>query len=323
MTVSKAILGLCGRHAQDGHLPGDSLAIQKIRKKLAQFTPLAYPLLIQGETGTGKEFAARYLHARRSNLRTTPFVAVNCGTLMKTLAGAELFGCKRGAFTGAEHREGLVRKADGGILFLDEVADLHLDVQVMLLRLLETGVVRPLGSDETYPVSFRLVCATHKSLAEQVKKGLFRRDLYFRLSILRLTMPPLRERQSDLPVLIKTLAPVDISPLPHGILTALEKYHFPGNLRELRNILLTLSIAQEHETLTAAHLEDLFESSVTDTEPMVTLNQKVSAYIRDCYVRHNGNIRKTARALEISPTTVYRYLSLLGSEKQVQTPVRK
>lgn len=292
-----------------GHCP----EIKAIRKRLQNFAPLNYPVLIQGETGTGKEYAARYLHQYSPN-PTAAFVAVNCGALQSGLAAAELFGCRRGAFTGAQAREGLIRQACGGTLFLDEVADLPLDVQVMLLRTLESNRVRSVGSDRWQEVSFRLICASHKSLEELVRKGQFRKDLYFRLSILRVRMPSLRNRKTDLPMLIDTFWAFEKTELPKRVMHALQNYDYPGNLRELRNILISLRVQVSNGGITDHDLEQLFPSFNgvgTDTSA-TTLNQKVSHYIRECYVRQNGNIRRTARALDISPTTVYKYLSLIG-----------
>ena len=292
-------------------LMGHCNAIRTIRKRLETFGPLSYPVLIEGETGTGKEYAARYLHACTSD-PNAPFIAVNCGTLHSGLAAAELFGCRKGAFTGAESRPGLMRQSNGGTLFLDEVGDLPPDVQVMLLRTLESGRLRPVGSDRWQKVSFRLVCATHKGLETMVSRGHFRQDLYFRLSILRVRMPPLRDRKTDLPTLIEHFWPFEKTALPARVLHALESYDYPGNLRELRNILINLSVQFTSGGITDYELTPLFTGTYSGGGDIETLNQKVSQYIRECYVRQNGNIRRTARALDISPTTVYKYLSLIG-----------
>ena len=305
-------------------LLGKSPQMEKIRQKLQHYAPLSYPVLIEGETGTGKEFAARYLHQRATD-RTQPFVAVNCGTLHSGLAAAELFGCTRGAFTGARQRDGLIKRAQGGILFLDEIADLPLDVQVMLLRTLESNMSRPVGSDDCHRVSFRLVCATHKPIQRLVETGHFRRDLYFRLSILRVRMPALRERPHDIGTLLDELCPFDPSNIPLSARHVLYSYDYPGNIRELRNILIDLSIQNANGGIDVEQLKALLRDKTASTvgDTSISLNRKITQYIQEVYTQQNGNIRKTARVLEVSPTTVYKYLSIMGGETPVCANLRR
>jgi transcriptional regulator with PAS, ATPase and Fis domain len=198
------------------------------------------PILLHGESGTGKEVLARWLHARSSR-RAGPFVPVNCAAISPSLVESELFGHCRGAFTHAiTDRPGNVRQAQGGTLFLDEMGDMPLGLQARFLRVLQEKTVRPVGGDTEIPVDFRLVCATHRGLAAEVRAGRFREDLYYRLRVLELYLPPLRERPVDIPFLLREfLTELDgpgaaeaVEDLP---LVALQ-YHFPGNVRELRNI---------------------------------------------------------------------------------------
>jgi two-component system response regulator PilR (NtrC family) len=198
------------------------------------------PIFLQGESGTGKEVLARFLH-RNSTRSAGPFVAVNCAAITPSLVESELFGHYRGAFTHAiSDRAGSIRQASGGTLFLDEIGDMPLDLQARFLRVLQEKKVRPVGGDEELPVDFRLICATHRDLGVEVQEGRFREDLFYRLRVLELRLPPLRERAIDIPFLLRaflrelagpSLAASAIERVPASLL----QYHFPGNVRELRN----------------------------------------------------------------------------------------
>jgi DNA-binding NtrC family response regulator len=198
------------------------------------------PVLLEGESGTGKEIMAEFLHLHSKRARA-PFVAVNCSAISPTLVESELFGHKRGAFTHAHSdRPGCIRSAQGGTLFLDEIGDMPLGLQAHFLRVLQEKKVRPVGGDEEKSVDFRLVCATHKNLAEEVARGRFRHDLYYRLKVLELRLPSLREREMDIPVLMRAfltefagaaVAEAEMGRLPSTVL----RHPFPGNVRELRN----------------------------------------------------------------------------------------
>lgn len=198
------------------------------------------PVFLQGESGTGKEVIARFLH--RNSLRSEgPFVAVNCAAITPSLVESELFGHFRGSFTHAvSDRAGSIRQASEGTLFLDEIGDMPLDLQARFLRVLQEKKVRPVGGDEELPVNFRLICATHRNLGLEVREGRFREDLFYRLKVLELRLPPLRERPMDIPFLLRefltemsgpTLALAAMGLVPASLL----QYHFPGNVRELRN----------------------------------------------------------------------------------------
>ncbi len=230
---------------------GVSPAIEQVRTLIEHFANSSSATLVTGESGTGKELVARALHARGAR-RDRPFIAVNCGAIAESLIDSELFGHERGAFTGAHARHtGLFDAADGGVLFLDEIGDMPLQTQVRLLRTLQEGEIRPLGSTHTHIVDVRVVAATNVDLKRAMRDGKFREDLYYRLSPLRIDLPPLRERRDDIPVLARRLlerhaqrgAREGVS-FSDGALAALAAYPWPGNVRELSNAIeyaLTLS----------------------------------------------------------------------------------
>jgi two-component system response regulator PilR (NtrC family) len=223
-------------------LIGQSAVMQDIRAQIARLARSMAPVAITGESGSGKELAARDIHAQSARA-DQPFVAVNCGAIPEALMEAEFFGYRKGAFTGAmEDRSGFFQAANGGTLMLDEVADLPLAMQVKLLRAIQERKVRKVGATVEEPVDVRIISATHKDLAECVKKGQFRQDLYYRLNVIELKLPPLRERGDDIALLANTLlrkmtAPGESAELAPSALAALRAYHFPGNVRELENIL--------------------------------------------------------------------------------------
>ncbi|KAF3998636.1 sigma-54-dependent transcriptional regulator [Glaciimonas immobilis] len=226
-------------------LVGRSAAMQDLRSQIARLARSMAPIAISGESGSGKELAARDLHAL-SPRAEKPFVAVNCGAIPENLMEAEFFGYRKGAFTGAvEDRDGFFQAANGGTLLLDEVADLPLAMQVKLLRAIQERRVRKVGATTEEVVDVRLVSATHQNLAECVEKGRFRQDLYYRLNVIELHLPPLRERKDDIgllaEVILMRLAILDLHQttmtLSPAALQALQSYTFPGNVRELENIL--------------------------------------------------------------------------------------
>ena len=229
--------------APDGGLIGSDPAIEEIRALIARVAPAAATVLIEGETGTGKELVARSIHERSG--RPGPFVAVNCGSIPGELIESELFGHVKGAFTGAhQSREGLFSHAHRGSLFLDEIAELGPPMQSKLLRVLEERAVRPVGADRPAQVDARVIAATNRGLALAVRAGRFREDLYYRLNVLTITIPPLRERLGDLPALTEHLirvvsAELGMLPLPlaHADVERLSAHGWPGNVRELRNVI--------------------------------------------------------------------------------------
>lgn len=222
-------------------LIGQSQAMQALRAQIGRLARSMAPIAINGESGAGKELAAREIHAQSSRA-AKPFVAVNCGAIPENLMEAEFFGYRKGAFTGAgEERDGFFQAANGGTLMLDEVADLPLAMQVKLLRAIQERRVRKIGATAEEPVDVRIISATHKDLARCVETGSFRQDLFYRLNVIELSLPALRERLDDLPVLtnaiLARLAGPGGASLGPGVLDALRAYSFPGNVRELENVL--------------------------------------------------------------------------------------
>ena len=223
-------------------LIGNSQAMQSLRAQIARLARSMAPIAITGESGAGKELAAREIHAQSSRA-AKPFVAVNCGAIPENLMESEFFGHRKGAFTGAgEERDGFFQAANGGTLMLDEVADLPLAMQVKLLRAIQERRVRKIGATNEEAVDVRIISATHKDLAKCVETGVFRQDLFYRLNVIELALPPLRERLDDLPVLANAIlarlaGPGAAASLGPGVLDALRAYSFPGNVRELENVL--------------------------------------------------------------------------------------
>lgn len=234
-------------------LIGESPLMQGTRRMIDKLARSQAPVHISGESGSGKELAARMIRHLGSR-RDGPFIAVNCGAIPENLMESEFFGHKKGAFTGAAaDHDGFFRAADGGTLFLDEVADLPLLMQVKLLRAIQEKKVRKVGATSEENVDVRIISATHRSLAEEVKNGAFRQDLYYRLNVIELRMPSLREMPEDIPLLAATImkrqaAGVDPPRLSAAALKALQAYDFPGNVRELENVLeRALALTAGHE----------------------------------------------------------------------------
>jgi two-component system response regulator PilR (NtrC family) len=230
--------------AKGQRLLGESAALAQVRELIGRLARTQAPVLISGESGSGKELAARLIHENGAR-RERPFIAVNCGAIPESLMESEFFGYRKGAFTGAEQdRDGFFQAAHGGTLFLDEVAELPLPMQVKLLRVIQEKRVRKVGATAEEPVDVRIISATHQNLADSVAAGAFRQDLFFRLNVIDLPMPPLRERREDVPIIaqaiLERIAEQGGGTPPQLSATALEElmgYDFPGNIRELENIL--------------------------------------------------------------------------------------
>jgi two-component system response regulator PilR (NtrC family) len=226
-------------------LLGESLVMRQIRSKISKLALSQAPVYISGESGSGKELVAKLIH-QQSSRSDKSFVAVNCGAIPHDLMESEFFGHKKGSFTGAiSDKKGLFQAAEGGTLFLDEIADLPQSLQVKLLRAIQEKKIRPVGEYQEIPVDIRLLSATHRNLAEMVQQGKFRQDLYYRINVIDLHIPPLRERRTDVPaltehILTRLTSGSDKSNQPllsPSAVAALQRYHFPGNVRELENIL--------------------------------------------------------------------------------------
>ncbi|HET7261522.1 MAG TPA: sigma-54 dependent transcriptional regulator [Casimicrobiaceae bacterium] len=256
--------------ANSYQLLGDSPAMQQVRGLIDKLAKSQAPVFVNGESGSGKELAARMIHLKGPRAEQ-PFIAVNCGAIPENLMESEFFGYRKGAFTGAEaDREGFFQVANGGTLFLDEVADLPLAMQVKLLRAIQEKKVRKVGSTTEEPVDTRLISATHKNLAALVEGGEFRQDLYYRLHVIELAMPSLREMREDIPSIANSilarLARGNPAALEPEAMAALERYPFPGNVRELENVLERgLSLAAEPQRISAEdlHLNPVAEEAET------------------------------------------------------------
>ena len=241
---------------------GESSEMQKVYRRIMQVAPTDSTVLITGESGTGKELVARAIH-KNSQRRDHPFVALDCTSLAESLLESELFGHVKGSFTGAiQTKMGLFKVADGGTLFLDEIANISLTTQAKLLRVLQEREVTPIGGDRPIPFDIRLVAATNRNLRDLVAEGAFRDDLFFRLNIIPVDLPPLRERKGDLSLLIKYFLHKysmeigkDIRSMTSDALAMLEEYDFPGNVRELENIIERAVVLAEGDTISKEGLE--------------------------------------------------------------------
>jgi DNA-binding NtrC family response regulator len=310
------------RKSDDATLPlGSSKAMKEIRRLLGKMGPIDEPVLIHGPTGSGKEVVARALHVTSG--RRGPFVAVNCAVLggNPMMVEDRLFGHVRGAFTGADRASrGAFDEADGGTLFLDEIAELAVDVQSQLLRVLEEKRVRPLGTMNTHQVNVRIVAATHRDLRTMVEVGTFREDLFYRLDVLRLEVPPLRDRPEDLRSIVAhecslLEAAGHALKLSRGDWEALRTHDWPGNVRELRNLLrraayLGTSIAM-HKSSNASesylHPRHRVSDLPATTDEIDSLDAVCKAYVKRIVSLFEGNITQSARALGIAPNTVRKY----------------
>ena len=241
---------------KDKRLLGESAPLVQVRSMIAKLARTQAPVYISGESGTGKELAARLIHENGAR-REKPFVPVNCGAIPENLVESEFFGYKKGAFTGAaEDREGFFQAANGGTLFLDEVADLPLPMQVKLLRAIQEKRVRKVGATQEDPVDVRIICATHQNLAQLVAAAKFRQDLFYRINVIQLAMPPLRESRDDIPLIASAILERlggDARLTPEAV-AELQRHDFPGNIRELENILERALALTGSEEITAEDL---------------------------------------------------------------------
>jgi len=306
---------LASAQPQQNGLVGRSAAFKSALEGLQRAAPAQIPVLLQGESGTGKELFARALHLG-SPRAEGPLVVVDCTGLTESLFESELFGYEKGAFTGALQRKtGLAEAAHGGTLFLDEIGEVPLAMQVKLLRLIESGSFRPVGSLRTVHSDFRLVCATHKPLREMASSGTFREDLYYRISGFPIRLPSLRERAEDLPLLIETLlqriAGSAAPQIDKHALNLLQAYSFPGNIRELRNVLERARLFADDGVIRAQHLpaEISGEGAVLASRRG---GQDERARLAHALESFEGSRSELARHLGLSERTLYRRLKALG-----------
>lgn len=306
-------------------LIGDSPSMQQVRAMIEKLARSQAPIYISGESGSGKELAARLIHTRSARAAGT-FVPVNCGAIPENLMESEFFGYRKGAFTGADsERDGFFHAAHGGTLFLDEVADLPLAMQVKLLRAIQEKRVRKVGSVTEEPVDVRIICATHRNLRELVDKGAFRQDLYYRLNVIELRMPPLRERMEDIvPLVESVLRRVfgDSPPkLSSGAVKALSLYSFPGNVRELENILERATALCSGDTIEAEDLH-LGPEEMAGSEDQGRGSETLDNYLNrlerqailEALQKAEGNRTAAARLLGVTFRSMRYRLERLGIE---------
>ena len=307
---------------------GDSVPMKALRQQLDLMAPTNGRVLIYGESGTGKELIALAIHAH-SQRAEAPFVEVNCAAIPEELIESELFGHLKGSFTGAhEDKIGKFQKADGGTLFLDEVGDMSLNTQAKVLRVLEEQRFEPLGSGKTVQVDVRVVAATNKHLEEEIAKGNFREDLFYRLNVIPFSVPPLRERAEDVQVLADHFLreftraygrrPKDLTPAAYD---ALKDYSWPGNVRELRNLMERIVIMNRQERIGVDRLPLTPARNATENRhhrvpPSATLEEARKAYEREYVLKTldglGGNVTRAAEALGLERSHLYRKMKALG-----------
>jgi DNA-binding NtrC family response regulator len=299
-------------------LVGKNPSMERVRQLIAKVAPTHSTVLILGETGTGKELVARALH-EQSLRDEQPFVAINCGALPESLIESELFGHRKGAFTGAdEHRVGLFEMAHGGTIFLDEIGELPKAMQAKLLRVLECGEVRRIGDNEAFRVDVRVICATHRDLAEMVEAGDFREDLMYRINTFEIPLPPLRFRLDDIPSLAYHLyrrfrpsADLDEQSFTPEAIDALRSHTWPGNVRELANVVEHATILCDAPPIGLEHLPQTFgarSARVPELGPL-TLRELEMHAIHQALERHHGNKVTAADELGVSLKTLYNKLN--------------
>jgi DNA-binding NtrC family response regulator len=299
-------------------LIGQSLRMKQIKMQVARISDHDSPVLIHGETGTGKEVLARAIHLSGSRA-SHPLVAIDCAALTPTLIESELFGHEKGAFTGAlQAKKGLVETAHKGTLFLDEIGELPRELQSKLLRVLQEREVRRIGSTNAVPVDARVIAATNRELLDEVRAGHFREDLYYRLNVLNLRLPPLRERISDLPILVSAFLERfgserrEITSIAPGVWRKLAASRWPGNVRELENVIERALVLGSGPVLQEADIvmgqDPPGESNILGGEEELSLNALEKQTISRALVAAKGNKAEAARLLGIGTTTLYRKL---------------
>jgi len=301
---------------------GTSAHIQDVLRMISRLKDTRTPVLIAGESGTGKELVARALHFRGS-MAQTPFVAVDCGSLVPTLMESELFGYEKGAFTGAtKSKSGLFKAADGGTIFLDEIGELPLEMQAKLLRVLQEKEVRPVGSNDRVSVDVRVIAATNRDLEAAYRAGTFRKDLYFRLNVVTVHLPPLRDRRSDVPVLVhhflERYAKGSQTQVTPAAMKSLLQYDWPGNVRELENCIARAITLGDGRTIDLADLPPALRSETLETGSTpaadaaalstTALAEMERMTILRVFEQAHGDKALAGKMLGISRATLYRKL---------------
>jgi DNA-binding NtrC family response regulator len=316
---------------------GGSGALREVIERVRLVAPSRATILVEGESGTGKELIAQAVHQASPRARGA-FVAVHCAALSENLLESELFGHERGAFTGAtERRVGRFESADGGTLFLDEIGEISASTQVKLLRFLETKAIERVGGSKSVELDVRLVAATNRDLEAMVRQGRFREDLFFRLNVIRIRMPPLRERADDIPLLLahfirqfsteNAVPPLTVEP---GALRTLQRYPWPGNIRELRNFCENVVVLRRGGSLTEYDLEARFRGDThapgppvnvlvapgggapapsTPATPSLSVEENEKRLFREALLKSRGNRTRAAALLGLSRRTLHRKLA--------------
>ncbi|HEV2719402.1 MAG TPA: sigma-54 dependent transcriptional regulator [Thermoanaerobaculia bacterium] len=331
--LREQVRDLKSRYSFDELLIGESEAMKKLEDQIRSAAPSASRVLISGENGSGKEVVARTLH-RLSMRAEAPFVDVNCAAIPKDLIESELFGHRKGAFTGAiDDRKGKFELADGGTLFLDEIGDMSLEAQAKVLRVLQEQTFQKVGGQQTISVDVRVIAATNKELEKEIERNTFRSDLYFRLNVIPIEVPPLRVRGNDVVLLaehfLRRFAAETATPrkrLSAGAATKLRAYHWPGNVRELRNVIERLAILLKNDAIEPedVQLGTRVPAAPTDIAANLTLREAreefEKQYILTRLREFAGNVSRTADALAVERSNLYRKLDAYGI--RVERPKR-
>lgn len=299
---------------------GKSKVLDQVREMIARLAKAKTNVFITGESGTGKELVARAIHGV-SEMKTKPFIAVNCGAIPESLIESELFGHKKGSFTGAvSDKEGLLKVASGGTIFLDEIGELPLTMQVKLLRVLQERTIRPVGSNESIKIDVRVISATNRDLEAEIAAGRFREDLYYRLNVIQVKTPSLRERRDDIPILVEhfikksaTNKNKKISGISDKAMSALQAYEFPGNVRELENIIERAIALESSDTIQIESMPAQVRAFISDGKTTgdklfangpIDLDNLIMEFEKDCILRASnasgGDLKEASALLGIS-----------------------
>jgi two-component system nitrogen regulation response regulator NtrX len=304
---------------------GDSRLMLELKALIAQVAPTPARVLITGESGTGKELVARAIHAQSPRSRR-PMVSLNCAAIPHDLVESELFGHEKGAFTGAiQRRQGRFELADGSTLFLDEIGDLPADIQAKLLRVLEQNTIERVGGERTRPIDVRVIAATNRDLERETGAGRFRRDLFFRLNVFPIHVPPLRDRPDDIPALVRHFARVagarSARPprmFDEGALARLQAHHWPGNVRELANLVERLTITGRAGTVDRSEVDTVLGHDGVPEPPVLSgslveaLDRYERELIRSALERAGQRVAEAARLLQTDRANLYRRMRRLG-----------
>ena len=332
MGIPQAASRIYSDEYQGGYagLSGASARMQKVYHVIAKIAQTRDPVLILGESGTGKELVARAIHGK-GPWRDRPFVPIDCGALTPTLIESEMFGHVRGAFTGATHgRQGLLAAAGEGTVFLDEIVELPVELQPKLLRVLQEREIKPLGSNQRIPVKARIIAATNQDLEAAIKRGTFRKELFFRLNVVSIKLPPLRERREDIPGLVRFFLAkhkaslVSITGVSEEVMARLMSYDWPGNVRELENCIqraLALGSAPQIRVVDLpSNLLYFVGQPPRDPAALATLRELEQRHILQALEATKGDRLRAARLLGIGKTTIYRKLKEYGLDDDADSP---